>query len=259
MSIVNKLFIACLVLSFSASLKAIELADLKKMAGSQQWAEVIENIDTVSIENRNDDWRELLTSSAIALISDPVETNILQQLRMINRLYSYDDLKKNTEFNKVSGEALVKLFPLCLYSREDKYTECLFVTEKIVSKGMLREKDAFALGNIVRREALFERVALPYFSHAVRQMEEGSKICLTPEIRLAVMSGLGQSPDKKEAAFAREIIFGKCWSDLKATLIDNLYSKTNYMLNACETLLTRDVLTRLKAKKCRKALAKAGL
>lgn len=259
MSIVNKLFIACIVLSFSASLKASELASLKKMAETQQWGKVIENIDSVSMENRNDDWRELLTASAIAIISDPVETNILQQLRMINRLYSYDDVKKSTEFNKVSGEVLVKLFPLCLHSREDKYAECLFVMEKIVSKAMLREKDAFSLGNTVRREALFERVALPYYSHAVRQMDKGSDICLTPEIRLAVMSGLGQSPDKKEAGFAREIIFGKCWSDLKVNLIDNLYSKTNYMLNACETLLERDVLTRLKAKKCRKALAKEGL
>lgn len=240
-------------------LQATEIDDLKALAKSKQWHKVMDKIDDIKPDERNSAWRKLLLSAAVETVSDPRETNVLKQLREINRLLSYDALKKNRQFNDVAGKKVVKLFPLCLYSRADTYTECLIVSESIVTKAMFKEVYAFELGETVRKQALFERVALPYYRQAVKYRDEGSQICQRPVIRLAVMSGLGQAPEKAEASIAREIVFGKCWTDLKSTLIDNLYSKTNYMLNACSTLLERDVLTRLKAKKCKKALAKAGL
>ena len=108
--------------------------------------------------------------------------------------------------------------------------------------------DAFKAGKMTRLH-MNHWVAIPFFDQA---FEQKSGNCKDEDVKLAVLSALGQSPKSDVVTKAKRIAFQFCFNELKDAILDGI-GDTNTFKNVCKELAAKKLISGLKLNRCSEA------
>lgn len=109
--------------------------------------------------------------------------------------------------------------------------------------------DAFSAGKMTRKK-MNAWGAIPFFTKA---FNDGKGNCKDEDVKLAIISAFKLPPDGKKNVIdeAKKIGIETCFEDMKTDLVEAASIGSYTFQNICKELLSKGLLTGLKAKKCK--------
>ncbi|VAW83661.1 hypothetical protein MNBD_GAMMA16-185 [hydrothermal vent metagenome] len=220
-----------------------DLNELKNLAQSQSWLELVDHLTDIPPSKRNQEWNELVDLALVSrfeeLLTKNDSSNILKFLD--KTLPKYPKIKLNKHFMQLRAEFGIQYYESCLSYDSD---ECLknFLGFVRVDPNPLY---AFKVAKLMR-VSVSDSKAIEFFKHAV----SSETVCSDEDLKLSVVSALKHTADSRYAKVAQNIAFGQCFDSLKSTIAQTIKNNDNAKANACKEMISRNALKGISKKKC---------
>lgn len=233
------LVLLALVATASADDKRHTLADLETLVAGHAYQEALDHAGDVAPADRSQKWVDV-TAAAAAGVVGMVSTDDGMALVAIDAIdRQYPQLLKVAGYSRVRGErGLASLAPCWA-----RTFECSKLAARFAAN------DARLTIDVAKIAARYDKpLAVSLYRGALRP-----ELCKSAELAQAMVGGLGQAPDAPAAGDARALMT-TCWSDVKGAVLDAFDGAGkggNLYRNTCPTLLAKNVLSSLQAKRCK--------
>jgi len=242
-------FLICVFYGFVASAFAGEdkytLEDLKALDKDAKYAEIIEHLNDVRPNQRNEEWKAIQHRAAIKTLEKQLASED-PYLTLDFADQMLDAMRDSKEFMGLRSQAVIGGINACY--RDSYYgSEC---TEKLAAQVKQTPDDrelAFEAGKMVRLKAN-SAAAVPFFLMALKGSENKAG-CADEDVLLAVTSGMGLPEERSKPAV--ELGFTTCFDTLKPQLLEDFYASDGYALNNyCKSLSEKSMLTEFQKAYC---------
>ncbi len=245
------LVLAALVVSSAARAddrKPYTLADLKALAGQHSWRELVEHLEDIAPTSRDATWRGLAQQAGLGLLS---QADAADGLRLGEALLArYPALKDSKDFMTKRAELGYAAFETCFKGKIEWADICGEQLKPFVEADPTNAELAFRLAKLLPPRA-HHHYAVPAFAIAIQKKDDAR--CKDPDVRLAVVSGLGLARAANEDVVAASIQLGSsvCWSALHDAIQEAMGGDaTDYLKNTCPFMKQKQTLPPLLTKRC---------
>lgn len=238
------------VVSLSSAI--YQMDDLKELAKSQSWVELIEHLNDIPPSKRDKDWTEManvaLSSRFQALVS---AGNTQHTIEFLEKTFpKYPSLIKNQAFMKLRGEFGIRYYEPCLSYNDDACHKELLGFVALDPNPLY----SFTVAKLVRLR-MSDNKAIEYFELALSK-QALKNVCDDKDLRLSLQSALQTKPGSDYAKSSKKVAFGQCFESLKDSITTVVKDNDNAKHNACEQLLARNAVKGITKKKCTRFVEK---
>lgn len=217
--------------------------DLRALAESGSWAELLEHAEDVRPSERKAEWKGLLEKAAVGHID-----SLLTQQKAGEALGASDAvrsrfgvLKDSKAFAEKRGAAGLAVHATCM---DDAYGagRCVdsliaFVEAEGNPPGLSR-----LAGKLLVERGRMRAPAAPFFARAAAA---DKAVCSDPSVAEAVLAAISQPPDYANTKAAAALAFEHCWPALEKSLWEAFYASGGYeSANLCAGFEKRKVKLR---------------
>lgn len=214
------------------------LEDLRALAESASWGELLEHAEDLRPSERKAEWKALLEKAAVghldALLAQKKADEALavsDQLRA-----RFGTLEESKAFAEKRAAAGLAAYAPCF---DNAYAagQCVdrlnaFVESEGNPPGLSRQA-----GKLLVERARMRAPAAPHFARAAAA---DKAVCSDPSVAEAVLAAIGQPPDYDNAKAAMTLAFDTCWSVLEKPIWEAFYASGGYeSRNLCTGLEKR--------------------
>ncbi len=202
------------------------LEDLRALAESASWAELLEHAEDVRPSERKAEWKGLLEKAAAGHVE-----SLLAQKKPEEALAAADQvrarfgaLKDSKVFAEKRGAAGLEVYGRCLDDSNGAYRCAEMLGQFVETEGNPPGLSRLAGKMLVERGRLRAQAA-PFFARAAAA---DKAVCSDPSLAEAVLAAIGQPPDYANAKAASALGFEHCWSTLEKALWEAFYASGGY-------------------------------
>jgi hypothetical protein len=231
--------------------KPYAMADLRVLAQQQSWGELIDHLEDIPPSNRDAEWRGLAQQAGLGALSVAGRKGPSEGLWLSEGLLGrYPVLKESRDFMSKRAELGYAAFDKCFRGRIEWLDACGERLKPFVLADPTNADLAFRVAKLLPPPA-HHYYAAPAFAVAIQKKDDPR--CQDPDVRLAVVSGLGQSmsanPDVVNASV--QLASNLCWNALHTAVWEAMGGdSTDYLKNTCPFMKSRQTLATLLAKRC---------
>ncbi|MBY0370841.1 hypothetical protein K2X33_09160 [bacterium] len=230
------------IVSFATD-RAYTLEDLKHLADSNSWKELLEHAEDVAPASRNAQWNTWVEKSATAEVKS-MPNGGMKAYRAWVLASRYPFLAQGKEFVALRNGLTLEAYEGC-FEYSDTGDFCTQGLKEYVSAHPDKAGEAARIVSL----KLNIVGALPFYSEAAKTQKVA--ICKEEPLHRAVVAGFSQ-PDAKPLGLARGLA-SVCARESKEALLAALDQGGSYFSeNACGFLLEQKWLSGLREKKCRR-------
>jgi hypothetical protein len=236
-----------------AQSRRYSMADLRSLARSESWSELVQHIEDVRPSARNATWKRLLKKGATEYLRSLGEQEQVVGLFLAERLRTrYPALRRHRPFMEARADVGIEAFPLCYRLRGYNCTEEL---EKFMNGDPDNHELTFRAAKVLESHTTLSK-SVTFFLRAV----EGSNKrawCEDEHLGDAVVQGLSR-PEEAIATAAKKLAFDLCWEHGARKPVIKYFSAhpdSRLAQRMCEALAHRDgALSSFQASFCREKL-----
>ena len=220
------------------------MADLQALEKRSSWDEILDHAEDIAPAQRNAAWDKLVLDAATGYLasattkSDSYE-GIFASQSLVQR---YPHLTASPTFMAKRADAGKMAAETCL---ENAYRgqHCIDMMKDFLKTTNTDASVGFAFGKIARKNQN-AYVAVPFFDWALAKKAGDGTMCGDDDLQLATVAGLGLPTDDPNAAGARRIAEGACWSTMKDPVTKGFSDSSGsyYRDNACAVLKAKGAL-----------------
>jgi hypothetical protein len=246
----------CLAVATAAAAdegKRHTLTDLQALAAQSSWKELIEHLGDVQPAERGDPWLRLAEQAGVEAFDASVARDqpALSIQLGISLLDQYPQLKTSHPFMGKRAEVGLSALARCFDSRGQSE-----LCGRLLTIFAAQDPDnldlSFKAGKMASRH-LKRWYTVSFFRRALAHPST-SRSCGDEDLRLAVLSGLGQkdAPEFKTAVEdARVVLRDECWAELKGPALEGFHEGSPaFQKNTCDILKAKQALGKIDAVVC---------
>ena len=248
------LTVACLGLggiSRADDRKPYTMADLRALAQQQAWGELIDHLEDIPPSSRDAEWRRVAQQAGLGALSIAGRTGPSEGLWLSESLLGrYPVLKESRDFMSKRADLGYAAFDKCFRGRIEWADACGERLTPFVLADPSNADLAFRVAKLVP-PPVHHWYAAPAFAVAIQKKDDPR--CQDPDVRLAVIAGLGQSLPGKPDVVNASIQLGSalCWSALHDAIREAMGGDgADYLKNTCPFMKSRQTLPPLLTKRC---------
>lgn len=205
------------------------LEDLKALAESGSWYELLEHAEDVRPSERQQPWKDLLEKAAVGTVGSLVEQKKNQEALAASEgiLARFAALKQSKGFMAKRKDAGLAAFGECF---TDAYSgnRCIDELDKFAKQDAGDAGLQFAAGKLVTDKGRFWTAAPPFFARAFEQPAQRKTGCKDESVVHSTLRALGQPADYDTAKAAATVAFDQCFDDMKDKLLAAFYASGGY-------------------------------
>lgn len=226
------------------------LEDLRALAESSSWAELLEHAEDVRPSERKAEWKSLLEKAAAGHVdSFLAQKKPHEALAVADQVRArFGQLATAPAFAEKRRAAGLAVYATCF---DDAYAagRCVDDLRAFVATEGHAPELARAAGKLLVERARMRAPAAPFFAKAVAA---DKAVCADPSVAEAVLDAIGQPPHYDNAKAAAELAFGACYAVLEKALWQAFYTSGGYeSANLCAGFVQRKAkLTAFQAAYC---------
>lgn len=230
----RKLGLACLLVCAASATAGAEesqkykLEDLRALAESQGWAELLEHAEDVRPSERKAEWRGFLEKAAIGrlelLEQQKKSQEVLGTAEWI--LTRFPSLKTSKAFMAKRREAGLPAFAACM---RDPYGagQCVEQLDAFARVDLSDSELQLGAARIVARGGMWSAASL-FFVRAFEDKKLRKTACSDEALPESVRRAFGQPPDYEQAKAAGKVAFEQCFEALQPVLMEAFFASGGY-------------------------------
>jgi hypothetical protein len=214
------------------------MEDLKALAESESWNELLEHVEDVRPSERKQAWRALLEKAAAGsldlLLAQKKDQEAL--LSADQHLVRFPTLKQSKPFMSKRAEAGLAVYGDCLAEAHGSL-RCVDDLDTFVKADPNEGELAFRAGKVVIERGHLWNSGPRFFVRALVDPARRKAGCSDPSVVGSLLRSLGHPPDSELTKAATTIAFEYCWSELSPKLLEAFYASGGYeSKNLCSGL-----------------------
>jgi hypothetical protein len=212
------------------------MEDLRALAQTQSWVELINHLQDISPSKRDADWKKLAEQAGVGVLTSTTQGDPLAGIQASEKmLENFPELKSSKAFMEKRNEVGLQAFSNSCFPSNWLADECNKALKTFVEQDRGNTALAFQAGKVARLN-LKSWAATPYFFMAIKQA--GDPRCKDEDVSLAVISALGLPAESyKEVVDQAKDLSVKCWQAIGPALLKELNDSSGYLAdNSCPIL-----------------------
>jgi hypothetical protein len=205
------------------------MEDLKALAESESWNELLEHVEDVRPSERKQPWRGLLEKAAAGSLDLLLQQKKAQEALAAadQHLIRFPTLKQSKPFMAKRADAGLSVYGDCLADPQGSL-RCVEELETFLRADPNEADLAFPAGKIVIDRGHLWNAGPRFFVRALADPARRKTGCADPSVIGSLLRSMGHPPDSDLSKAVSTIAFDYCWSELQPKLLEAFYASGGY-------------------------------